>query len=136
MNIHPYLFFNGDCAQAVDFYKKALGAEVDRMMKYEDGPAAQPGCPPMNPDWVMHVTLRIGDAVLMASDGPAEGSGPTHKGFAIALTSRNTAETTRVFTALAEGGKVTMPLGKTFWSQLFGMVTDKFGVDWMVDTAH
>ena len=132
MAIEPYLFFNGRCEEAIDFYKKALGAEVPMMMRYKEAPDKPP--PGMVPsgwdDKIMHATLRIGNASLMASDGCNEGT--NFQGFSLALAMSNEAEAQRAFAALSEGGKVQMPLGKTFWSPCFGMVTDRFGVGWMV----
>lgn len=113
MTIQPCLHFEGRCEEAIEFYKKALGAEVTVLMCYKDSPEPpSPGCvPPGSENKVMHACLRIGDATVMAAD---------------------VAEADRRFTALADGGKVQMPLGKTFFSPCFGMVTDRFGVSWAV----
>lgn len=136
MAIEPYLFFNGCCEDAMEFYKKALGAEVVFAMRYKESPEPPP--PGMVPaGWdnkIMHGTLRIGDATLMASDGCSEG--PAFKGFSLSLTAANEGDAKHKFNALTDGGQVQMPLGKTFWSPCFGMVTDKFGVAWMVTVAH
>jgi PhnB protein len=136
MAIEPYLFFNGCCEEAIEFYKKAVGAEVSMLMRYKESPEPPPPgmVPPGWDDKIMHTSLRIGDANLMASDGCSEG--PAFKGFSLSLTVANEAEAGRIFGALAEGGQVQMPLGKTFWSPCFGMVTDRFGVGWMVGVAH
>lgn len=132
MAIEPYLFFNGNCEEAMEFYKKALGAAVLFSMRYKESPEPPP--PGMVPaGWdnkIMHATVRIGDAQVMASDGCSEGA--AFKGFSLALTAANEADAQRKFAALTEGGQVQMPIGKTFWSPCFGMVTDKFGVGWMV----
>ena len=133
--IQPYLFFDGRCEEAVNFYKKALGAELGVLMRWKDNPdAAAPECPggtKIDPNRVMHAALKIGDAVLMASDGmPQEKSG--FQGFSVSLTARNEAECDRFFNGLAEGGQVQMPLGKTFFAQRFGAVQDRFGVSWMI----
>ena len=132
MAIEPYLFFNGCCEEAIEFYKKSLGAEVLMSMRYKESPEPPP--PGMVPEgWdnkIMHTTLRIGDANLMASDGCSDG--PSFKGFSLSLTAANEADARRKFAALAAGGQVQMPLAKTFWSPCFGMVTDRFGVGWMV----
>jgi PhnB protein len=132
MAIEPYLFFNGNCEEAVEFYKRALGAEVLMLMRYKESPEPPP--PGMVPaGWdnrVMHTTLRIGDANVMASDGCSEGA--NFQGFSLSLALKNEAAAGRAFNALADGGKVQMPLGKTFWSPCFGMLTDRFGVGWMV----
>ena len=136
MAIEPYLFFNGRCEEAVEFYKKALGAEVLMMMRFKESPEPPP--PGMLPagfeDKVMHATLRIGDATVMASDGRCTGQ-TSFQGFSLSLTARNEDEAGRKFTALAEGGEIQMPLGKTFWSPCFGMVADRFGVGWMVSVS-
>jgi PhnB protein len=135
MGIEPYLFFNGRCDEAVEFYKKALGAEVLMLMRYKE--SAEPPPPGMVPaGWdnkIMHTSLRIGNANVMASDGCSEGV--NFQGFSLSLTVANEAEAKRAFTALSDGGQVQMPLGKTFWSPCFGMVADRFGVGWMVSVA-
>ena len=134
--IQPYLFFNGRCEEAVEFYRQAIGAEVFMMMRFDEAPdPPPPGMVP--PGWekkVMHSALRVGDAILMASDGCS--NGPAFAGFSLSLTLANTAEVDRAFAALAEGGEVQMPLGETFWSPRFGMVKDRFGVAWMVQLPH
>lgn len=130
--IQPYLFFNGRCEQAVEFYRKALGAEVEMMMRYKESPEPpKPGMlPPGFENKIMHTSLRIGQTMVMASDGCAEGS--NFQGFSLSLSVPSQAEAERAFAALAEGGQVRMPLGKTFWSPCFGMLTDRFGVGWMI----
>jgi PhnB protein len=131
--VQPYLFFDGRCEEAIEFYKSALGAKVDMLMRFKDSPEPVPPgmCPPGSDNKVMHAALRIGDTVVMASDGMAGGK-PEFKGFSLSVNAANEAEADKVFGALGKGGKVTMPLGKTFYSPRFGMVTDKFGVGWMV----
>lgn len=131
--VQPYLFFNGNCQQAVDFYCKALGAEVEMMMRFKDCPEPPPpgAVPPGYENKVMHTSFRIGQTTLMASDG-CETTQASFQGFSLSLSVPSEAEADRVFTALADGGKVQMPLEKTFWSPRFGMVTDRFGVGWMV----
>jgi PhnB protein len=132
MAIEPYLFFNGCCEDAVEFYKKALSAEVLMLMRYKESPEPPP--PGMVPaGWdnkVMHACLRIGNANVMASDGCSEGG--KFQGFSLSLTAADETDASRKFAALAESGQVQMPLGKTFWSPCFGMVVDRFGVGWMV----
>lgn len=132
MALEPYLFFNGNCEEAMEFYRKALGAEVLFVMRYKESPEPPPPgmVPPGWDDKIMHATLQIGDAQMMTSDGCSEG--PAFKGFSLALTVANETDAKRKFDALTEGGQAQMPLGKTFWSPCFGMVTDKFGVGWMV----
>jgi PhnB protein len=133
MQIQPYLFFNGRCEEAIEFYRKALGAEVEMMMRFKESPDPMPPgmLAPGFENKVMHATLRIGGAALMASDGMAAGEA-NFKGFSLSIEAPDAAGVDRMFKALAEGGSVTMPLGKTFWSPWFGMVTDRFGVGWMV----
>ena len=136
MQIQPYLFFNGRCEEAIEFYRKALGAEVEMMMRFKDSPDPMPPgmLAPGFENKVMHASLRIGGAVLMASDGMAAGA-LDFKGFSLSIDAPDAAGVDKKFNALAEGGKVTMPLGKTFWSPRFGMLTDRFGVGWMVGLA-
>ena len=136
MVVQPYLFFDGKCEEAVEFYRRALGAEVEMMMRFQDCPEpAQPGMvPPGSENKVMHAALRIGDTMVLASDGRCLGQ-PEFRGFALSLTAANEAEADRLFAALADGGQVQMPLSKTFFSPRFGMVADRFGVSWMVYVA-
>lgn len=133
MQIQPYLFFNGRCEEAIEFYRKALGAEVEMMMRFNENPDPMPPgmLAPGFENKVMHASLRIGGAVIMASDGMAAGT-TEFKGFSLSIDAPDAAGVDRLFNALAEGGSVTMPAGKTFWSPWFGMVTDRFGVGWMV----
>ena len=130
--VQPYLMFGGRCEEALNFYRTALGATVEMMMKFSDSPVPVPAdkIPPGFEKKVMHSSFRIGETTLMASDG-CEVNNP-FKGFSLALSVATEAESDRLFNALAEGGKVTMPLSKTFWSPRYGMVTDRFGIDWMV----
>jgi PhnB protein len=133
MHIESYLFFNGRCEEAIEFYKRALGAEVVMMMRNKEAPEKPPPgmLPPGSDDKVMHATLRIGTSNLMLSDGRCDGK-PVFNGFSLSLDAANEAEAERLFGALADGGTVQMPLAKTFWSPKFGMVADRFGVGWMV----
>ena len=137
MQIQPYLFFDGSCEQALQFYQRALGAQVEMLMRYKDNPEPPPPgmVPPGYGDKVMHASVRIGDSVVMAADDCTGGS-PKPQGYALSLSGGDAAEARRHFDALAEGGQVTMPLGKTFWSPAFGMLRDRFGVHWMVMAAH
>jgi PhnB protein len=131
--LQPYLFFNGRCEEAIEFYKRALGAEVQMLMRFKDSPDPQQsgGCPPGSENKVMHATVRIGNNDIMASDGRCEGKA-SFEGFSLSLTVSDVADADRLFAALSDGGKVTMPLTKTFFSPKFGMVADRFGVMWMV----
>jgi len=133
MRVEPYLFFEGRCDEAIEYYRKALGAEVTMLMRFKDSPEPPaPGmCPPGSQDKVLHANLRIGDTMVMASDGRCQGK-PSFQGFSLSLAVPDDAAAERAFTALAEGGQVHMPLAKTFFSSRFGMVADRFGVSWMI----
>jgi PhnB protein len=130
MNVQPYLFFDGRAEEAIEFYKKAIGAQVEMMMRWKDCPE-KGGCTLQNENKVMHASVKVGDVVVMASDGRCEGK-PDFKGFALALTAKTEAEADKLFDALSAGGQVQMPLAKTFFSPKFGMCADKFGVGWMI----
>jgi PhnB protein len=136
MQVQPYLFFDGRCEEALEFYRGALGAEVTMLLRMKDSPEPhEPGMlPPGAEDKVMHTSFRIGDTTLMASDGRCLGK-PSFQGFSLSLSVPNEAEAERLFTALADGGQVQMPLAKTFFSPRFGMVADRFGVSWMIIVA-
>jgi PhnB protein len=133
MLVQNYLFFDGRAEEAIDFYRRALGAEVQMLMRYKDSPESCPEgmLPPGSENKVMHSCLRIGESQVMASDGNCQGK-PNFAGFSLSLTAANDAEADRLFAALADGGEVRMPLGKTFFASRFGMVADRFGVGWMV----
>jgi len=133
MPLEPYLFFEGRCKEALDFYTKALGAKVEMIMRYSESPEPPPPgkLPPGSEQKVMHAVLRIGDARMLASDGLCSGK-PDFGGFSLCLTAPKEADARRMFNALADGGKVQMPLSKTFYSPCFGMVTDRFGIGWMI----
>jgi PhnB protein len=137
MQVQPYLFFDGRCEEAIEFYRSALGAEVVMLMRFKDSPDPPPPgmVPPGGENKVMHAALRVGDAMVLASDGRCSGQ-PSFQGFALSLTAANEAEANRLFASLAEGGQVQMPLAKTFFSPRFGMVADRFGVSWMVYVAQ
>jgi PhnB protein len=136
MQVQPYLFFDGRCEEAVEFYRNTLGAEVITLMRYKDSPEpCEPGMvPPGSENKVMHASFRIGDSTVMASDGRCQGQ-PSFQGFSLSLTVSNEAEADRLFAALADGGQVQMPLTKTFFSPRFGMVADRYGVSWMIYVA-
>jgi PhnB protein len=133
MQIEPYLFFEGRCEEALAFYRRALGAEVTSLMRNRESPEPhQPGAlPPGSEDKVLHAVVRIGDTTLMVSDGRCSGQ-PVFQGFALTITAPDVARADEMFAALAEGGHVQMPLARTFFSPRFGMVTDRFGVLWMI----
>jgi PhnB protein len=130
MLVEPYLFFDGKCEEAIEFYKRTVGAEVIALLRWKDSPDPQMANPSAA-DKVMHARLRIGDRSVMASDGECKGK-PEFKGFALSVTAADAAEAARLFAALGEGGQVHMPLSKTFFSPSFGMLADRFGVSWMV----
>jgi PhnB protein len=134
MQVQSYLFFNGRTEEALEFYRSKLGAEVLMMMRFKDSPEpSQEGCAgPGAADKIMHSSFRIGDTEVMASDGMHPDGKTNFQGFSLALTARDEAEAGRLFTALADGGQVQMPLGKTFFSPSFGVLTDRFGISWMV----
>jgi PhnB protein len=137
MPLQPYLFFDGRCEEAITFYRDRLGAEVTMLMRFKDAPAPAgtvPVIPPGRENKVMHAHLRIGGADMLASDGRCEGN-PQFQGFSLTLTTPSDDEAERMFAALSDGGKVQMPLAKTFFSSRFGMVADRFGVPWMVYVA-
>ncbi|HYU12774.1 MAG TPA: VOC family protein [Stellaceae bacterium] len=133
MQIQPYLFLDGRCEEAIEFYRRSLGAKVEMMMRFKENPQPETN-PPGSGDKVMHAALRIGDSTVLASDGHCLGK-PNFQGFALSLTAADEAEAGRLFSALADGGQVQMPLGKTFFSPAFGMAADRFGVSWMVYVA-
>lgn len=130
--IQPYLVFGGRCDEALAFYQKSLGATIDMVMRFDESPVPTPPgiLQPGFEKKVMHTTFRVGNAVVMATDGCDDKA--TFSGFSLALSYTTEEEVKKAFDALSEGGKVGMPLCQTFWSPLFGMVTDKFGVGWMV----
>jgi PhnB protein len=134
--VQPYLFFGGRCEEALEFYRTAIGAEVDMIMRHKDSPEPPP--PGMLAEGfenkIMHTSFRVGSTTIMASDGCSQGEG-NFNGFVLSITLPNEAEADRAFAALSEGGEVKMPLGKTFWSPKFGMLTDRFGLGWMITVA-
>jgi PhnB protein len=130
MQVQPYLMFEGRCEEAAKFYEKALGAKIEKLVRFKDSP--DPGmCPSSEENKVMHMSLRIGDQTVLASDGQCGGK-PTFQGFSLSINVPNEAEAQRLFTALSNGGQVQMPLTKTFFSPAFGMLADRFGVSWMI----
>ena len=136
MLVQPYLFFEGRSEEAAEFYRRAVGAEVTMLVRNKDAPEQPPPgmLPPGSENKVMHMSLKIGDTTVLVSDGQCSGKS-NFQGFSLSLTVRDDAEAQRTFTALAEGGQVRMPLGKTFFSTSFGMLADRFGVPWMVYVA-
>ena len=131
MQINPYLFFSGQCEAAFNFYAECLGGKIDAMMTHAGTPAEEH----VPAEWrnkIIHARLTVGDGVLMASDAP-----PDHyekpQGFSVSIQIKDKAEAERIFNALAENGKITMPFEKTFWAAGFGMCVDRFGIPWMVN---
>jgi PhnB protein len=133
MQVQSYLFFDGRCEEAIEFYRKALGAKVEMLMRFKESPdqQTQTCAPPGSENKVMHSCFKIGDTAVMASDGHCAGK-PSFQGFSLSLNAANEAEAERLFGALSDGGQVQQPLTKTFFSPRFGMVADRFGVSWMV----
>jgi PhnB protein len=137
VQFQTYLNFDGRCEEALEFYRRALGAEVTMLLRYKDSP--EPYSPDMVPpgteNKVMHSSFRIGDTTAMASDCHSQGK-PSFQGFSLSLTVPNEAAAERLFAALGDGGQVQMPLTKTFFSPGFGVVADRFGVSWMICVAQ
>jgi PhnB protein len=133
-SIKVYLFFGGRCEEAVGFYQRALGAEVTMMMRYREGPQGGMHLPAGWAEKVMHVEMKLGSALLMASDGsgPEEANPVTHQGAGVSLEMPTAGEVDEVLGRLSEGGEMLMPGQKTFWAERFGMARDRFGVLWMV----
>jgi PhnB protein len=132
MNVQPYLSFEGRAEEAIDFYKTAVGAKVDMMMRFKEAPPEVQGqMSPESKDKVMHAAFHIGDTQVMASDGQCTGKA-SFSGISLTLNAASNAEAEKLFSALGQGGKVTMPMSETFFAHRFGMVADKFGVPWMV----
>lgn len=131
MQVETYLFFEGRCEEALEFYREALGAEITALIRFKESPEPEM-CPPGAEEKVMHANLRIGDTTLMASDGECGGHA-AFQGFSLSLSLTDTVQAERLFATLADGGQIQMPLAKTFWSPLFGMVADRFGVSWMIN---
>jgi PhnB protein len=127
MLLTPYLFFDGRCEEALEFYGKTIGAQVISLMRFKESPEPQGA----NGDKVMHASMRLGESMIMLSDGHC--GGKAHfEGFSLSLTVPDEATAKRSFDGLADGGEIVMPLGKTFFAAHFGMVKDRFGVQWMV----
>jgi PhnB protein len=135
MQVQPYLFFDGRAEEAAEFYRKAIGAEVTMLLRFKECPEpAQPGAMPQgSEEKVMHMSLQIGQSMVLASDGQCQGK-PNFQGFGLTLSAADEAEADRLFAALGDGGEVRMPMAKTFFSPRFGMVADRFGVTWMIIT--
>ena len=133
MRVQPYVFFEGRCEEALDFYRRTLGAEVTAIMRMDESPEPPPPgtMPPGSGKKIMHASLKVGDTMVMCSDGMNSGN-PNFEGISLALSVGSTEEAERVFAALAEGGNIRLPIGPTFFSPRFGMLADRFGIGWMV----
>ena len=132
MQVQPYLFFDGCCEEAIEFYRKKLGADITSVVRFKDVPDSQTEMVPEGcENKIMHASFRIGDTAVMASDGHCQGH-PSFEGFCLSVTASSAADAEFMFAALSDGGQVQMPLSKTFFSPRYGMVSDRFGVSWMV----
>jgi PhnB protein len=134
MQVQSYLFFDGRGEEAIEFYKKTLGASVNGLMRFKESPDPA-SCAPGSENKIMHADISIGETNVLLSDGHNKGQ-PNFQGFGLALTTKTEAEANKFFDGLSAGGKVTMPQSKTFFSPRFGMVTDKFGINWMIMAAQ
>src|SRR3974377_1717578 len=134
MQVQPYLFFDGRCDEALEFYKRTVGAKVGMLMRFKDAPD-QSMVSAGSENKIMHAQVQIGDTSVLASDGRNQGQ-PKFEGFALTITAKDEAERDKLFAAVSDGGQVKMPLAKTFFSPRFGMLADKFGVGWMVLVAQ
>ncbi len=136
MQVQPYLFFEGRCEEALDFYRTALGAEVVDLMRFKDSPEPLPPgmIPPGSENKVMHASFRVGDTTIMASDGCCANTS-SFQGFSLSIDAPDQARAEQLFAALADGGQVQMPMDKTFFASHFGIVSDRFGVSWMIIVA-
>lgn len=133
MLIQPYLFYDGNCEEAIAFYGEAIGATALFKMRFKEAPPdPQRPLAPELAEKIMHATIQVGDAQFMVSDGGCMSPNKKFEGFGVSLTAPDQATAERYFQALSQGAQVTMPFQKTFWSPGFGMLTDKFGVPWMV----
>ena len=131
MQVSPYLSFKGQCEEAFRFYERCFGGKVGALFRYEGSPMADQA-PLDRRDWIMHGSVTIGDLTLMGADVHPEGY-VEPKGFSLSLQITGAAEAERLYAELSPGGRVTMPLEKTFWAERFGMVTDRFGVPWLIN---
>ena len=130
MQVTPYLMLDGRADEAIEFYKKALGAKVDMLMRFSEAPK-EANCAPSSMDKVMHAALSIGDSKIMLSDGDNKGK-PTFAGISLTITAKDETDADKLFSTISEGGQVQMPMEKTFFAKRFGMAADKFGVNWMI----
>ncbi|HUA81662.1 MAG TPA: VOC family metalloprotein YjdN [Dyella sp.] len=137
MEIQPYLFFDGRCEEAIAFYRNALGAQELMKMRFKDAPPSDGHqVPPESAEKIMHATLAIGRTHLLMCDGQDSQNKSSHSGFSLSVTADDVASGEAYFNALAQDGHITLPFQKTFWTDGFGMLVDKFGVPWMVNVLH
>lgn len=136
LTLNPYLNFDGQSEEALNFYQQVFGGDAPSIMRYGDSPGDQPPGPPVDPNYVMHGSVQAGGSMLMASDAPAAGGINVGNAHNISIQTESKEEGQRVFDALSEGGTVTMPYADQFWGDSFGMVTDKFGISWMVNAGQ
>ena len=130
--IEPYLIFEGRCEEAINYYRTALGAEVTMLKRFSENPETPaPGCAPIDGNKIMHASLCIGETTMLVSDGEGTGK-PRFEGFSLSITAPDETGAKQLFAALSNGGKIVMPLAKSFFAMLFGMVADRFGVKWLV----
>ncbi|MBV9259781.1 MAG: VOC family protein [Pseudolabrys sp.] len=132
MTVTTYLNFNGRCEEALNFYTKTIGAKVGMMMRFKESPEKNPNCTPANENKIMHSAFTVGETTLMATDGMLNGQKVSFDGFSLSLYGKDKAAVEKQLAALGEGGSITMPASETFFAHSFGMVKDKFGVNWMV----
>jgi PhnB protein len=132
MQLNAYLYFNGQCEEAFKFYEQLLGGKIEAMFPHAGTPAEQ-YVPPGWRDKIMHARLTVGGSVLMGSDAPPGHYHEASKGFSVNIGLQDPEEAERIFHALAENGKVNMPIEKTFWAERFGMLVDRFGIPWMIN---
>jgi len=136
--IQPYLFFGGRCEEAIEFYRAAIGTELQMIMRYKESPEPPPPGMTLPEGWgekVMHASFKVAGNLLMGSDGCGGADEGSFNGFSLSLALPDEASAQKAFAALSAGGKIGLPLSKTFWSPCFGMLTDKFGLGWMVTVA-
>ena len=134
MSLEPYLFFDGNCADAMRFYEKALDGKLEMMLKASEAPVKSEHDKD-NPDGILHAAVSVAGSRILASDWMSPDPYPGMKGVSLAIAYPTIDEAKKKFEALAAGGRVNMPLDKTFWSPCFGMLTDRFGVSWMIHAA-
>lgn len=132
MKLNPYLMFKGNCEAAFKHYHKVLGGKITDLVRFADAPAGGASANKETAQWIMHARLEVGDNVLMGSDAPPEYFEPP-QGMSVSLNVDDPQQADKIFAALADGGKQTMPIAETFWATRFGMLVDRFGIPWMIN---